>query len=268
MTWQDNENLLIYCSFQSYKLETLDGGGARKSFFEKGGEIWQINALTGESSRKILMEDSLFYCENEEIARIILYNGDLYFSGDSVTYKMRNDSNGFDSILPAIMPKFFANDSCVAWERLNSLISRYNISEQAGESFAVTDFPEAFNFSGEYNILLLRNSIIRYCNNDSIVFLFENDTINEKYIVDKNYLNNSRFEGKVLSIDAMMVDDIVDSEFRKGKMFINIDSLDDIQFKENILGIESPNGLYYAMPGCITDTLGSVVATFSIDNDE
>lgn len=264
--WQDDEHFLVYCSIEQYYFTPNFLGNDDIHYDWAGGEIWRVNALSGNTELLIRDQSGLMYTYPVNDGRLSVRNDDIYYSDRLYTCKILQGYSGVEKIgeftLPVISPD--GNTLIITILGYEDTIAQYEIA--TGEiSILYTTDDNVFWLDYSRNLLLI--------NNIKLVDLTTGET---NILLNGNTFDNYRIQSDALygdignewiSLDISLWDTLT-HENVKSKIFIDLDSLSHIEYVAGIHGVSSPNGAYYAQDGAVIDTLGNVISEYGFSSNE
>jgi hypothetical protein len=266
--WEDNDHILIYASIAQYWYNQDVIGGPSKEYDWVGGEIWRITASTG--AKELLFRSKDGYAIDN--ARMYIANAHVYISGGS-TAKVREDFSGWDNIGDFIYPIVSSDEIYIVGVETSDLktIKQYDESGSTVKVLYVNDeLITWLDYDYERNYLLINSNKFVDLNTGEEVIVVNESTRIGKYLVASLYsvpMVNACILNDDILMDIYLVDTI-SNESNYKKIRVSFEDTTDKEVLENLNGVRSPNGYYYATSGGFVDSLGNRISTFEFPEDE
>ncbi len=275
--WEDNDHIIVYCNISQYR-DVMDMGGGDIAYNWGGGELWRINANTGE--KELLMSKKEWdYAENVDVVNIKKVNNDYYLSSSFSTYKVREDFNGWDSIGNYVHPIFSDNGNTVVAAYISNeyedQIRRYDLISNTYENIYVpSSLVKDLDYDYSRNYLLVNNRKFVNINTGEETIVVDNNTKIGKYTIGSLYGTPPKYGNigsEYITMDIYL-NDTLTSEDEYHKIRISIIDTIDKQVLENIQGVLSPDGSKYISASYdsiwVIDTMGNSLNKITFDGDK
>ncbi len=272
--WEDNDHILIYASIAQYWYNQDVIGGPSKEYDWVGGEIWRITASTGVKELLFRGKESTYYDHGwPENMRMDISNGHIYVSNDLITYKVREDFSDWDSLGYFTLPNVSSDEKYLVGidEDGDVKVKKYNLDNNTSEELYVNDeLITWLDYDYERNYLLINSNKFVDLNTGEEVIVVNESTRIGKYLVASLYsvpMVNACILNDDILMDIYLVDTI-SNESNYKKIRVSFEDTTDKEVLENLNGVRSPNGYYYATSGGFVDSLGNRISTFEFPEDE
>ncbi len=265
--WEDNEHIIIYSSIEQYH-DVMDMGGGDIVRDWVGGELWRINANTGEKELLFREKELEYWARDPKEIRIDVVNSHIYISGSRNTYKVKEDYSEWEiEIDSVICPVVSEDERYIVGTRVGGDVVKYDIINRTVEVICEEPGGTVSDYDYSRNYLLVNNNKFIDLNTGEDKEIEPRDTIEEHCIISYS-LTVGKIEEEYITMDAVVWDLNKDYEDVIGKIRVKINNFEQKEFYKNIQGILNPDGTKYATLGLFTDTLGDTISTWSLPSDE